>query len=152
MRFAPVAAIVLGVSLQGCAAAGLAVLGAGAGVGMGIGVEHELNGVTYKTFAAPIDTVHLAARGTLARLKMPITGDARTASGWSLTASATDRTIDIQLERLTPATTRMRVVANEGGIFFKDSATATEIVLQTAEGLQADPTGAKSIHRRRRAS
>jgi len=34
--------------------------------------------------------------------------------------------------------TRMRVVANQGAIFFKDSATATEIVLQTAQTLQDD--------------
>jgi hypothetical protein len=30
----------------------------------------------------------------------------------------------------------MRVVANKGDIFFKDSATATEIVVQTAEALE----------------
>jgi hypothetical protein len=46
--------LALAVLLQGCAAAGLAVVGAGAGVGMGTGVEHELNGVGYKTFATPI--------------------------------------------------------------------------------------------------
>jgi hypothetical protein len=119
---------------------------------MGTGVEHELNGVGYKTFATPIDAVHHATRATLTRLGMPITADSRTQEGWSLTASAADRTIDIELERLTPRTTRMRVVANKGGLFFKDSATSTEIVLQTAQTLQDDPTGTRSARKRRNQS
>ena len=78
---------------------------------------------------------------------MPITADSRTEEGWNLTATAADRTIDIELERLTPRTTRMRVVANKGSLFFKDSATSTEIILQTAQTLQDDPTGAKSARK-----
>src|SRR4030095_10534073 len=88
--------LALAVLLQGCAAAGLAVVGAGAGVGMGTAVEHELNGVGYKTFATPVDSVHHATRATLARLGMPITADTRTKDGWSLTATPADRTIDIE--------------------------------------------------------
>jgi hypothetical protein len=153
--FQRLALLALAVLLQGCAAAGLAVVGAGAGVGMGTGVEHELNGVGYKTFATPIDSVHHAARATLARLAMPITVDTRTAEGWKISASAADRTIDIELEKLTPRTTRMRVVADKGGLFGKDSATSTEIILQTAQTLQGDPTGSKSArknHNRRNQS
>ena len=139
----------LAVLLQGCAAAALSLVGAGAGVGLGTGVEHELSGIGYKVFATPVDSVHHATRATLARLAMPITADTRTKDGWSLTASAADRTIDIELERLTPRTTRMRVVANKGGLFFKDSATSTEIILQTAQTLQDDPTGTRSARKRR---
>lgn len=146
MRLLRCASLALAVCLQGCAAAGLAVVGAGTGVGLGTGVEHQLNGVSYKTFATPLDGVHSATRATLARLGMPVTADAQTKAGWSLTASAADRTIDIELERLTPQTTRMRVVANQGPILFKDSATATEIILQTAETLQRHP-GARSSRR-----
>jgi len=145
----PLAAAIL---LQGCAAAGLAVVGAGAGVGMGTGVEHELSGIGYKVFTTPVDVVHHATRATLVRLAMPITADTRTKDGWSLTASAADRTIDIELERLTPKTTRMRVVANKGDLFFKDSATSTEIILQTAQTLQDDPTGTRSARIRRNQS
>ena len=144
--------LALAVLLQGCAAAALSVLGAGAGVGMGTGVEHELSGIGYKVFTTPVDGVHHATRATLARLGMPITADGRTNEGWSLTASAADRTIDIELERLTPRTTRMRVVANKGGLFFKDSATSTEIILQTAQTLQNDPTGTRSARKRRNES
>jgi hypothetical protein len=144
--------LALAVLLQGCAAAALSLVGAGAGVGLGTGVEHELSGIGYKVFATPADSVHHATRATLARLAMPITADTRTKDGWSLTASAADRTIDIELERLTPRTTRMRVVANKGGLFFKDSATSTEIILQTAQTLQDDPTGTRSARKRRNQS
>jgi uncharacterized protein DUF3568 len=144
-----ITAIVLALSLQGCAAAGLALVGAGAGVGMGTGVEHELNGVGYKTFATPIDPVHNATRATLVRLGMPITADTPTNDGWKVSASATGRTIDIELEKLTSRTTRMRVVADKGGLFGKDSATSTEILLQTAQTLQDDPTGTKSARKNR---
>lgn len=133
--------------LQGCAAAALSVVGAGAGVGMGTGVEHELNGISYKTFAMPIEAVHNATRATLARLAMPVTADGRTADGWNVSASAAGRTIEIELERLTPRTTRMRAVASKGGLFGKDSATSTEIILQTAQTLQDDPTGTRSARR-----
>ena len=144
--------LALAVLLQGCAAAALSVVGAGAGVGMGTGVEHELNGISYKTFAIPIAGVHHATRATLARLAMPITADAATNEGWNVSASAAGRTIDIELERLTPRTTRMRVVANKGGLFGKDSATSTEIILQTAQTLQDDPRGSRSARKRRNQS
>jgi len=66
---------------------------------------------------------------------MDVTADAKTEDGWALSAAATDRTIDIELETLTDHTTRMRVVANAGQIFFKDASTATEIINQTAQAL-----------------
>jgi len=44
-------------------------------------------------------------------------------------ATATDRDIEVELEPLSPNTTRMRTVAKKG--LFYDSATATEIILQT---------------------
>ena len=152
VKLGPLVPIAFAMLLQGCAAAGLAVIGAGAGVSMGTGVEHELNGISYKTFAIPIAGVHHATRATLARLAMPITADAPTNEGWNVSASAAGRTIDIELERLTPRTTRMRVVANKGGLFGKDSATSTEIILQTAQALQDNPTGKKSARKRRNES
>ena len=62
--------------------------------------------------------------------------EGKTEEGWLISAKASERTIDVELEELTKRTTRMRVVANKGDIFFKDSATATEIVVQTAEALE----------------
>jgi hypothetical protein len=41
-------------------------------------------------------------------MDMPVTMDAKTDDGWELSATAADRKIDIELERLTERTTRMR--------------------------------------------
>ncbi len=66
---------------------------------------------------------------------MTVTEDSETEDGWEIKATAAKREIDIELERLTKRATRMRVVANEGEIFFKDAATATEIIIMTAENV-----------------
>ncbi len=144
--------MVLALSLQGCAAAaiGVTLATAGAGAGMTAGVEHTLNGIVYKTFAAPANEVRFATLKTLDRMGMPLTGDETTDTGWKLSATANDRSVDIELERLTDTATRMRVVANEGFIFFKDSATATEIILQTAQTLQDDTAAARGEPIRRK--
>lgn len=122
--------------VQGCAGGvGLTMLGVGSGTAAGVGVEHTLNGIAYKTFTASVDQVHAASRRALTDMSVKITDDARTENGRQLMAVAADREIEIQFERLTPRMTRMRVVAAES-MLFKDSATATEIILQTAERLE----------------
>lgn len=143
----------LGLLLQGCAAAaiGVTLATAGAGAGMTAGVEHTLNGIVYKTFSAPANEVRFATLKTLDRMGMPLIDDQKTETGWQLSARAKDRSVDIDLESLTDTATRIRVVANEGIIFFKDSATATEIILQTAQTLQDDAAAARG-ERRRKAS
>src|ERR1700730_17093337 len=143
----------LGLLLQGCAAAaiGVTLATAGAGAGMTAGVEHTLNGIVYKTFSAPANEVRFATLKTLDRMGMPLTDDEKTDTGWKLSASAKDRSVDVELESLTDTATGIRVVANEGIIFFKDSATATEIILQTAQTLQDDAAIARG-ERRRKAS
>lgn len=138
-------------SLGGCAAAGLTVASATAGVAMGSGVEHTLNGIAYKTFTAPADDVRIATLDALRRMDMTVGEDAAMEDGWVVQATARDRTIDIELESLTRNLTRMRVVANQGDIFFKDAATGTEVILQVALALderaamarRAPPTPAK---------
>ncbi len=124
-------------ALQGCASGvGLTMFGVGAGSATDVGVEHTLNGIVYKTFAAPVDRVHTASRQALAGMAIRVTGDRRTAAGRTVMAKAADRDIEIRLERLTPRTTRMRVIVSED-VLLKDSATATEIILQTADQLDA---------------
>lgn len=133
----------LAIALQGCAAAGLTLASAGAGVGMGAGVEHTMNGIVYKTFGASTSEVRFAALKTLDHMRMPVTTDQKSEEGWVLSATAKERTIDIELQALTERTTRMRVVANDGAIFFKDSSTASEIIMETAQALQ-DEDAAKA--------
>ena len=125
----------LALLLNGCAAAGLMVASTGAGIAGGAGVEHTLTGISYKTFTEPLDTVRTATVDALARMDVNIVEDSATPEGWLMQGTAARRTIDIELERLTDNTTRMRVVANKGDIFFKDSATATEIITQTAQAI-----------------
>jgi hypothetical protein len=146
--------LLVALTLQGCTAAaiGVTIATAGAGAGMTVGVEHTLNGIVYKTFAASANDVRFATLKTLDHMGMALTTDEATKTGWQLSAAANDRSIDIQLERLTDTATRMRVVANEGWIIFKDSATATEIILQTAQTLQDDAVPARASERHRKSS
>ena len=48
-----------------------------------------------------------------------------------ITARASDRNIEVEIESLTPNTTRVAVTAIKDGGIIRDAATATEIILQT---------------------
>ncbi len=129
---APVAALLLvSLALQGCAAVALTV----AGVAGGVGVNHTLSGIAYKTFNNSLAELRAGTLQTLKDMDMTVIEDSKTEDGWEIKATATKREIEIELEQLTKRATRMRVVANEGEIFFKDAATATEIIIMTAENV-----------------
>ena len=113
------------------------------GIAGGVGVNHALNGIAYKTFTAPMRQVRVATIKSLNRMEMKVTKDGKSEEGWRIEAVAAERTIEIDLEALTPAATRMRVVTNNGELFFKDSATSTEIILQTAQRLEGVTTAAQ---------
>lgn len=116
---------VAAVALAGCEAAALTALGVGASAG----VSHTLSGITYRTFAEPLPKVKTASLKALNRMQIKVAGASRTENGETIKAKAAGRDIDIELEALTPATTRMRVTASQG--LLMDSATATEIIMQT---------------------
>ncbi len=129
---APVAALLLvSLALPGCAAVALTA----AGVAGGAGVNHTLNGIAYKTFNTSLAELRAGTLRTLEDMDMAVIEDSKTEDGWGIKATAIEREIDIELERLTRRATRMRVVANDGEIFFKDAATATEIIIMTAENV-----------------
>lgn len=128
---AAVAALLL---LQGCAGAALTA----GGVAGGAGVDHTLSGITFKTFTASVPNLRAATLKALSRMQIEVKVNQEEPYGWRIDGVAADRTIEIELERLTPATTRMKVVTNKGSIF-KDSATSTEIILQTVERLNDPP-------------
>lgn len=130
------AAVLLG--SQGCAAFGLTVFGVGAGVGAGTGTQYTLDSVAYRTFTAPLDDVAHATRASLKRMDIAVREDEATAEGRTLAAQADNRKIEIELERLTSRTTRMRVSAKQGW-FFRDRATAGEIIAQTERSLDELP-------------
>ena len=123
-----VAVLALGsLSLGGCAAVALTALG----VGMATGVSHTLSGMVYKTFTTPQAQVERAAYGALNRMQVQVTQAKRNGSSKTIYAKAGDRLIEIELEALTPNTTRMAVTAKKDGGILRDGATATEVILQT---------------------
>jgi hypothetical protein len=134
--------MVLGVvtllATQGCAAIGLTLFGAGAGVAGGTGVSYTLDSIAYKTFTASLGSLEGATLKTLRRMDIEVRVNSPTESGKKLVAVAGDRTIEIELDKLTSKTSRMRVNAKQGW-FFKDRATATEIVVQTDRTLDNEP-------------
>ena len=113
--------------LGGCAAVALTTLG----VGMATGVSHTLGGIVYKTFTAPQPAVRKATMTALNRMQIQVTHAKRSGSSEMITARAGDRDVEIELEALTPNTTRMNVTARKDSGFLRDGATATEIILQT---------------------
>jgi hypothetical protein len=135
--------LVLGsLALQGCAALGLAVLAVGAGTAAGQGVSYTLDSIAYKTFTASVDGLEAATLRTLNRMDITVEKNEAKESGRAITATAGDRAVDVELERLTDRTSRMRVVVKQGW-FFKDKATATEIIVQTAQTFDDEPALAR---------
>jgi hypothetical protein len=119
---------------QGCAAVGLALLGAGVGTGAAQGVSYTLDSIAYKTFTAPVESLEAATLKTLERMAIEVKEKEKTDRGVKISAKAGDRDVDIELDRLTSQTARMRVDASLKWIF-KDRATAVEIIAQTAQTL-----------------
>lgn len=113
--------------LAGCAPVALTALG----VGMATGVGHTLGGMVYKTFTTPQSHVKRATLAALNRMQIRVLDTKRNGSTEVITAKAADRDIEIELEALTPNTTRMLVVAKKDSGILRDGATATEIILQT---------------------
>ena len=124
---------------SGCAAIGLTLIGVGAGTAAGTGVSYTLDSIAYKTFTAPEEGLRAATLKTLKRMDIELKENQPTESGRKLLAVAGDRTIEIELDRLTSKTSRMRVNVKQGR-FFKDRATATEIIVQTERTLEDEPT------------
>ena len=135
-RLVPV--ILSALILQGCAAIALTA----GGLAAGQGIDHTLTGITYKTFSAPMNRLRLATLKTLHRLDMKVTDDSKTEDGRIILATAAARKIEIEFEILTKRATRMRVIVSKGAIL-KDSATATEIIIQTAETLDRETSTAR---------
>jgi hypothetical protein len=122
-----VLALAAATALQGCVAVGLTALG----VGMATGVSHTLSGMVYKTFSTSQASVKKATYGALNRMQIKVVDTKRKGSTETIVAKAGDRDIEVELEALTPSTTRMLVTAKKDGGILRDGATATEVILQT---------------------
>ncbi len=124
-------ALVLLASLTGCDPVSLTVFG----VGTAAGVQHTLTGIAYKTFSAPLPRVRTAVKVALDHMDIKVGATEKIENGERIKARAADREIEIELEALSGRTTRMRSIARSGVLM--DSATATEIILQTEKALGA---------------
>ncbi len=99
------------------------------GVGSAAGVQHTLGGISYRTFTASLLEVRIATLSALNRMGIKDTARSKTAEGEVITAKAGDRDIEIELDAITPKTTRMRTTVRNG--LFMDSATGNELIFQT---------------------
>ncbi|HEX9179677.1 MAG TPA: DUF3568 family protein [Burkholderiales bacterium] len=115
----------LAMVLAGCEPLAITAMGIGASTGL----SHALGGMTYRTFTVPLPRVKSATMAALGRMRIKVAGASKIDNGEVIKATATDRDIEIELEALSPTTTRMRTVAKKGLLY--DSATSTEIILQT---------------------
>jgi len=139
-RLAPV--FLCALLLHGCAAVALTA----GSLAAGAGIEHTLTGIAYKTFNAPMNKVRLATLKTLHRLDMKVTDEKKIEDGRQIMAKAIGREIEIEFEVLTRRATRMRVIVSKGAIL-KDSATANEIIIQTADTLDRETSMARQKSR-----
>jgi hypothetical protein len=121
--------------MQGCAAVGLTLLGVGAGVG----TDYAMDGIAYRTFTASLETVRRATLLSVKRMDITLQTDEATETGRQIVGMAGDRTIDIELQKLTSRVTRVRVTARHG-VFLRDRATAGEFIAQTEQALDETPS------------
>jgi hypothetical protein len=119
-------------SLSGCVSAAFTV----AGVGGSTAITHVVNGITFRTFTLPSQKVKNAAYVALINMDIKVVGNPESEKSTVdiIQARTAERDIEIQIEAISKQTTRMRVTAKING-FFYDSATSTEIVLQTEKVL-----------------
>jgi len=118
--------------MSGCAPAALTAVSAGSSTA----VSHTLNGITYRTFTRPSPKVRLAALNAMKRMEIKLLADAKSPEGniLVLKGKTSEREVEIQLEPISASLTRMRVTAKSYLVLY-DSATATEIILQTERAL-----------------
>lgn len=115
----------LACTLSGCDPISLTAMG----VGAAYGVQHTLSGISYRTFSVPLPQVRSAVMSALRHMDIAVSSKEKIENGERFIARAADRDIEVELEAITPKTTRMRSTARTG--IFRDAATATEIILQT---------------------
>lgn len=118
--------LALGAGITGCQSLAITTFAIGASTG----VQHTIHGVGYRTFTAPSSTVTAAAIAALDGMGITVKSRKSTASGDVIKAATPDRSIELEVERISPNSTRLRAVATHY-VVLRDGATAHEIILQT---------------------
>ncbi|HET7776787.1 MAG TPA: hypothetical protein VFK74_10490 [Azospira sp.] len=110
-------------------------------IGASTEVAHQLGGIVYRTFSEPLPKVEEATRNALARMDILVVGSQVSDAGETIEARTADRRIEIELEAITPATTRSKIIAWRKNMVVVDPATAREIITQTEKSLAAGKSG-----------
>ena len=130
----PVRPIIMGLflilTLSGCAAAVGALGTLGSGV-MG-GADYLASEPVSKTVCYDYDRVKKALLVTLCKMVIDVEKVREIEDGEKIYAKAEDLEVLIELKKITPIVTRIRIKAGEG-VVKRDKATASEIVQRTAE-------------------
>ncbi len=150
----PLLLVTSAAALPGCAAlgleagsAGIAAIQGGAGAIVKAGTEYKANGTVYRTFSLQRDTVHDAFVTTLHRLDIGIQQDRESDTRATILGSVGGQKVEIRLEPLTHAMTRVRVIVKKSR-FAKDGATASELLAQVEDTLGLRPGGGSVAARR----
>lgn len=125
--------ICLLLTLSDCALLGLA---APAAVSSGAaGVDYTFTNIAYKTISYPAANVEAALNKALRKMDIKKMERKVEKDNVSITVGTRNLDIYIDLENITPTVTSIKVNAKKG-LFFKDKATATEIIVQTEKNLE----------------
>ncbi len=121
--------------LAGCAALGLTAPVAAAGGAAG--VNYSLTNNAYKTMSYSLAEVDTALHKSLQKMNIKETATDREESKVGISAIAGNLDIRVELEKITPAVTRIEVSAKKD-VVIKDKATAAEIIVQTEKNLESN--------------
>ena len=124
--------ILLLLTLSACSPLAMTV----ASIGGGAAAQHQIGGYAHRTFSEPLPKVRGATLVALKRMSMKPGAAEKLDQGERILAKAGDRNIEIEIEVLTPTTTRLTAVAKREGSFFVDAATATEVVAQVEKAIR----------------
>ncbi len=116
-------------SLIGCATAVTAIGTVTSGIAYG--TQYVLTSQVSRTTTHEFDHVKKALLVALCKMQIPVEQVKEIEDGEKIVANADDLKIKIELKRITPCVTRIRVKAGKGLVH--DKATANEIVQQTEE-------------------
>nr|WP_294841209.1 DUF3568 family protein [uncultured Methylotenera sp.] len=105
------------------------------GVGGGVAASHQMGGLVYRTFTEPLPRVRSATLTAFKRMAIKPEKTEKIELGERVIARAGDRDVEVELEALTPNTTRMRATVRRNGGVIVDSATAVEIITQTEQAI-----------------
>jgi len=134
--------VILVISIAGCGALPVTLTALVPAVlsGAGSGIAYTVTNVVYKTFSYPLEDVVEAHEKALEKMGIDEVGRKQGEEKLRITASTRRLKIEIDLESITPRTTKIKVNAKRSA-FLKDKATATEIIEQTGNFLEVGVAG-----------